>query len=105
MKKEDVDKFGKIQSQIEGLYNEIGLLSKKSPNDAINKFKLKFINQILAEANSILSVAYKPFDGFDLFQEDEVPSNSDVTMIFEQYINCMEKLRTDNISTKEFVNG
>ena len=36
MTKEEVDKFEKTQSQIDGLYKEIGILSKKSPNDIVN---------------------------------------------------------------------
>ena len=94
----EVNKFEKIQSQIEGLYKEIGILSKKSPNDAVNKFKLKFINQLLVEANNILTGNYKPLEGFETFEEDDVPSNSDVTFIFEQYLNCLEKLRGDNVT-------
>lgn len=97
MTEKEVNKFEKIQGQIEGLYKEIGILSKKSPNDAINKFKLKFINQILVETNLLLIDDYKPLEGFEVFEEDDLPSNSDVTMIFEQYLNCLEKLRADNI--------
>ncbi len=97
MKITEVNKFEKVQGQFEGLYKEIGILSKKSPNDAVNKFKLKFINQILAEANTLLTKGYKPFQGFDLFEDEDLPSNSDVTMIFEQYLNCFEKLRGDNV--------
>jgi len=105
MNKEEINKFEKVQSQIEGLYKEIGILSKKSPNDAVNKFKLKFINQILVEANGILQESYKPLEGFNSFEEDDLPSNSDVTMIFEQYLSCLEKLRSDNITTIEYKIG
>jgi hypothetical protein len=97
MEEEEIFKFEKIQGQIEGFYKEIGILSRKSPNDAVNKFKLKFINQLLTEANILLSGDYKPLEGFDIFDEEDLPSNSDVTMIFEQYLNCLEKLRADNI--------
>lgn len=97
MTEKEVNKFEKTQSQIEGLYKEIGILSRKSPNDAVNKFKLKFINQLLVEANNILTGTYKPLDGFETFEEDDLPTNSDVTFIFEQYLNCLEKLRGDNI--------
>jgi hypothetical protein len=37
MKKDQVDLFEKINGQMEALYDEIGALSKKSPNDAANK--------------------------------------------------------------------
>ena len=102
MTEKEVNKFEKVQGQLEGLYNEIGILSKKSPNDAINTFKLKFINQILVEANSMLKDDYVPFEGFEKFDENEIPTNSDATMVFEQYLNCLEKLRSDNITNPSF---
>lgn len=97
MTEEEINKFEKIQGQIQGLYIEIGTLSKKNPNDALNKFKLKFINQLLIIANDFLIGDYKPLEGFDKFEEDDLPTNSDVTVILEQYLNCFEKLRSDNI--------
>lgn len=100
MNQEEINKFEKVQSQIDGLYKEIGILSKKSPNDAVNKFKLKFINQILEVANNLLTDNYKPLEGFDTFDDEDLPSNSDVTMIFEQYLSCLEKLRSDNVKFK-----
>lgn len=97
MTKQEVDTFEKLQSQLEGLHDEISALSKKSQNDALNKFKLKFVNQILGQANTILGVNYKPFADFDLFDENDIPSNSDVAMMLTQYLTCFEKLRADNV--------
>ena len=97
MKSEDeVIQFEKIQTQIKGLYNEVGILSKKNPNDAVNKFKLKFINQSLKEANDILKDK-KPYSDFDVFSSDDMPSVSDVVMILEQYYSALEKIRCANI--------
>jgi hypothetical protein len=86
MNKEEVNQFEKVQAQMEGLHNEIGLLSKKSPNDAINKFKLKLINQVSSATNLFLIGNYLPLEGFKTFDEDDLPSNSDATVIFEQYL-------------------
>jgi len=105
MTKEDVNKFEKVQSQIEGLLLEVTNLSKKSPNDAVNKFKLKFINEILIEANRILGKTYKPLSSFEKFDEDDLPSNSDVSFILSQYLSCFEKLRADNIYRKQEYDG
>lgn len=93
----DVDKFEKLVGQVQGLYEEMSILSKKSPNDAVNKFKLKFINHQLSESNALLAERYRPFDDFDIFSEDEIPQNSDVVFILSQYLQCMEKLRGDNV--------
>jgi len=100
MKKEDIDKFEKTQTQLEGLFEEISILAKKSPNDGVNKFKLKFINEILLAGNRILGKNYKPLDSFEQFNDEELPSNSDVTFILSQYLNCFEKLRADNIHSQ-----
>jgi len=97
MNTDDVDRFEKLSGQLTGVYDEMSLLAKKSPTDAVNKFKLKFINQQIAECNTMLSAKYRPFDDFDQFSEDDVPQNSDVVFIVAQYLQCLEKLRADNI--------
>lgn len=97
MNEEQINFFEKTQSQLEGLLTEITLLAKKSPNDGVNKFKLKFINEIILNGNKILGKTYKPLDSFESFDEDDLPSNSDITFILSQYLNCFEKMRADNI--------
>ncbi|MGB7400334.1 hypothetical protein [Castellaniella sp.] len=97
MNTSDVDRFEKLAGQVLGLYEEMSILSKKSPNDAVNKFKLKFINRQLSESNELLAERYRPFDDFDIFSEDDVPQNSDVVFILSQYLQCMEKLRSDHV--------
>jgi len=98
MNNKQVESFLKLQPQIKSAYDEISLLSKKKPNDQLNKFKLKFINNMLSQANELLGKKYKPFpDEFDLFDEDDMPSNSDIVFMFSNYIECLEKLRCDNI--------
>ena len=71
MTEEDVEKFLKMQAQITGLYKEIGLLSKKNPNDPVNKFKLKFINQSLDGANNLL-MQQKPNEDFSILVTDDL---------------------------------
>jgi len=102
MTKKEINVFEKLQSQLEGLHEEINTLSKKSQNGALNLFKLNFVNQILTEANKLLSVKYKPFKDFHKFEENEMPSNSDASLMLIQYLNCMEKLRADNIDKQGF---
>jgi hypothetical protein len=98
----DVNLFEKIHVQMQALHDEVGVLSKKSPNDAINKFKLKLINGLLQETNSLLKGDYIPLVGFEMFSEDDIPTNSDVVIVLAQYLNCLEKLRADNIRQSDF---
>ena len=100
MNKSDVNIFEKLSGQLISVYEEMSLLSKKSPNDAVNKFKLKFLNKLISDSNNFLTEKYKPYDDFDIFDEDNVPYNSDVVFILSQYLQCFEKLRADNVVKK-----
>lgn len=103
MNQTEVEIFLKLQPQLKSAYDEITLLSKKSPTEPLNKFKLKFINSMLVRANNILQNEYRPFPGeFDLFNEDDMPNNSDVVFIFSHYLTSLEKLRCDNIKSKNY---
>ena len=93
-----VETFLKLQPQLKSAYDEIALLSKKKPTDSLNTFKLKFINSNLLRANEILEDNYKPFpEDFSLFDENDMPNNSDVVFILSHYLTSLEKLRCDNI--------
>lgn len=100
MNRSNVDIFEKLSGQLLSIYEEISLLSKKSPNDAVNKFKLKFVNNLISQSNAFLSEKYKPFEDFDNFDEDDIPQNSDVVFILSQYLQCFEKQRSDNVVSK-----
>lgn len=97
MNRSSVDIFEKVSGQLLSIYEEISLLSKKSPNDAVNKFKLNFVNKLLSQSNEYLTDKYKPFEDFEAFDEDDIPQNSDVVFILSQYLQCFEKLRSDNV--------
>jgi hypothetical protein len=95
--REQIEALEKISGQIEGLHRELTALARKSPNDAVNKFKLKFLNGALSDANAVLGDVYRPLEGFERFDDDDLPSNSDVTFILAQYLEELERLRADNI--------
>jgi hypothetical protein len=97
MKKNDVFQFITTFNQMRTLYDEIFSLSQKKPNDPINKFKLNLINQILSISNLLLKKEFKPFPDFNLFDESDMPSNSDVTVMLSQYLDSMERFRSKNI--------
>ena len=97
LSKNQVDTFEKVIVQLESLYDELSVLSKKSPRDALNLFKLRLINQVIQQANCLLGSPYKPFSDFELFDEDEIPQNSDVVLMLAQYKQCLEKLKVDNV--------
>lgn len=96
---DDVEKLEKTIGQLGAIHREISLLSKKSPNDAVNPFKLKTINTIIEVANDVLGESYKVVQGFDKFEDDDAPSTSDVVFIVAQYMEEIERFRTDHVVT------
>jgi hypothetical protein len=94
---DEVEKLEKIIGQLKGAHGEISILAKKSPADSLNAFKLTLINNVIKASNGVLGAKYKPFDHFDQFEADDLPSNSDVTMILAQYMEEAERYRSDNV--------
>lgn len=98
----DVEKLEKTIGQLAATHREISLLSKKSPNDGVNSFKLKLINSVIEAANEFLGQAYSPIEGFELFDEDKLPSTSDVVFVVAQYLEEIERYRQDNVVKHEY---
>jgi len=94
---DDIDRIEKLMGQLKGYHAEISMLAKKSPNDAVNKFKLGLINKSLAFGKEVLGQDYLPIDDFEAFDIDDVPSNSDVTTVLAQYIEEAERYRGSHI--------
>ena len=95
--KDEIEELERLIGQLNALYGEISQLAKKSPNDGLNSFKLGLVNKILGSANGVLTGRYRPFEDFDQFSSDDLPSTSDVTMVLAQYMEQIERLRSDNV--------
>src|SRR6266581_2097575 len=95
--REKADRLEKLMGQLDGIHSELSALAKKTPNDAVNTFKLKFVNAVLTQCNEMLGEDYRPIGDFNEFNPDDVPSNSDVTFVASQYLQALEKLRSDNV--------
>lgn len=98
----DVEKLEKVIGQLKGAHSEISILAKKSPADSLNAFKLTLINNVIKTSNEVLGEKYKPFEHFNQFEADDLPSNSDVTMILAQYMEEAERYRSDNVIYYDF---
>ncbi len=91
----EVQDFERLEQQLHAMLTEMGELSKKKANDGINKFKLKLINALLDHLNTILE-SHKPFQDFDKFDENDLPTNSDVVIMLSQYTAAMFLVRSEN---------
>lgn len=99
---EHIETVQKLATQLASLHTELLVLVKKSPNDLLNKFKLKLVNAILTEANGALPQDYHPFMDFETFDEDDAPTCSDVNMVVDQYLQQLRRFHDDNADTAGF---
>ena len=87
---EDVTQFLMLRELAQGLYDEMKDLSKKSPNETLNQFKIKSLNRVLTPIKEILK--NEPTALFlDVLEESSLPTNSDIVIIFSQYLTSMQK--------------
>ena len=93
----EVEDFSRLFPLIKNVYEEISILSKNNPVQAISSFKLKFVNILLARANEIFEEEYKPFPEFSSFSEDPAPNMSDVVFILAIYIASMKRMKEENV--------
>jgi hypothetical protein len=94
-KRDDIAEFEKLEQQVHSFLADVSELSKKRPNDPLNKFKLKFINTALTRLNKILK-SERPFANFSEFDLDDLPSNSDVVLLLSQYAAALHRFRVEN---------
>src|ERR1019366_913924 len=96
----DIDEFEAVESQIGSARDELLVLVKKSPHDALSKFKLSVVNGLLLRANALLG-DNRPLADFEQFNTEVLPSASDSAMVLGQYLAALENLRVKHISQKQ----
>jgi len=74
----------KAKRQIKQLTSDFRRLSDKKPNDQLNSFKLELVNSAIEEINNLLQ-GELPITGFEQFDEDVLPTNSDVLLVLSLY--------------------
>jgi hypothetical protein len=86
------DSYDTTRPLLDSMYAEFKELSKKKPDAAVSKNKLKIVNRLLERVRSVLadedSIVF-----LDLLDEDDLPQSSDVTLMLSQYDAAMNSFR------------
>ena len=72
------------------MYTEFKEFSKKKPDGAVNKAKIKIVNRLLEKCKEVLRDEMSS-EYLDLLDEDDVPQNGDVVLMLSQYVAAMEQ--------------
>ncbi len=80
----NIEDYSLLKDMLESQRHKLDLLSKKKPDDPLNKMKIKMVNRVLEPLNEILK--HESSHKFlDILNEDDMPTNSDVVLIISQY--------------------
>jgi hypothetical protein len=102
---DDITSYSMLTKLVDAVYNEMKELSKKKPDDLLNKFKIKSVNRVLEKSKTLLN--NEPTVEFlDTLDEEVPPSNSDSVLIISQHIAALKQFRNkyyfyDMLSHKE----
>ncbi|MDN3686791.1 hypothetical protein [Cyclobacterium jeungdonense] len=88
----EIEKYKMLSELIDSLIAETKELSKKKPDEALNKLKIKMINRVLDQLKEILKTQ-PTIEFLDLLDENELPSNSDAVLILGQFRAAMDRFR------------
>ena len=87
-----VEQYSTIRPMLSSAVIEFKEFSKKDPKGIINKRKLSLVNGILQDAMKLLenepTIKY-----LSLLDEDDMPSNSDVSLLLGQFVAAMSAFR------------
>lgn len=83
-----VNQYELLNPLLVGIYAEIQDLSKKKPDTPLNTFKVKSINRILEPIKEMLKEE-NTYLFLDILDIDDIPTNSDVVLILNQYMKAM----------------
>ncbi len=96
MTNDEVEEFRKMAAQLDALHQEVTAASKKHPDKPVSKFKVELANGVLDTAKQVLGTS-APSLNFQQFDTDELPTNSDVSFVVSQFVECAEKVKAQNI--------
>ena len=91
----EIDIYEELKPKITSVRDTVKALSSKKPDEHLNIFKIRRINILLQQANTLLNDV-KPYSDFDTFAEDELPSNSDALLILELYLEAFKRYWLNN---------
>lgn len=87
--------FESIALDVESMHEEFGKLSQKNTDGPVNRFKLGLVNELIVRTNRFLNRSV--ISGFDAFDLEELPSNSDVLIVLAQHRSALEAFRCSHI--------
>ena len=89
--------FERTAAHLSALHQEFAVQAKAKPDNPINTFKLRMLNEKLEAANSILVGEFQPFATFLSFVETDLPTNSDVALVLGTYLASLERWRSAHV--------
>lgn len=86
------DAWEVVKPLLDSMRDEFKELSKKRPEGALSKPKIRVVNRLLTTCREVLQDE-ESLKFLDLLDVDEMPQNSDVILMLSQYVAAMDGFR------------
>ena len=86
------NEFDMLYPILDSVFIEMGELSKKKQDGALNELKVKMVNRILLKVKAILKDD-PTIEFLDLLDEVSLPTNSDAVLIIAQFKAAMQQYK------------
>lgn len=90
----DVEKFDDLYPMIASALKEMREFAKKKQDGIVSVTKIKILNRLLVDIREVLR-AEKSINYLDMVDDEAFPQNSDVVIIFGQYMAALDRFRSD----------
>jgi hypothetical protein len=84
--------YDTLMPLLNAMFREFQESSKKKPDAVVGKLKLSMVNKVLGDSLLILE-GESSRDYLDVFDEDDLPQNSDVVLMLGQVVAAMQAFR------------
>ena len=89
----NIEDYTLLKDMLHSQKKEFDLLSKKKTDGQLNPMKIKMANRVL-EPLKMLFKHEESHRFLDALNEDEIPTNSDVVLVFIQYETAINEFRS-----------
>ena len=98
----NIEDYQLLKDMLHSQKKEFSLLSSKKADVQLNTMKIKMVNRVLEPLNEIFKNE-ESHKFLDTLSEDEMPTNSDVVLIFSQYETAINEFKSKYFRYDEYL--
>ncbi|MEA1946174.1 MAG: hypothetical protein U9N83_02590 [Thermodesulfobacteriota bacterium] len=100
----NIEDYKLLKEMLHSQKKEFDLLAKKKADGQLNTMKIKMVNRVLEPLKELFKNE-ESYKFLDTLNEDELPTNSDVVLIFSQYETAINEFKNKYYQKDEYLSS